>query len=154
MDELLSRLKRLEENLRELERFQGTTLADLEDSRRTTWALRYGLMESIQATIDIACALVSRHNLGYPDSYADCFRILRRHDVLSNELVERLIQAVGMRNVLVHEYQAVNERLAALEESFLETGDVAAAAEEGVGSNPTSGAGDASAGGRSTDAPF
>jgi uncharacterized protein YutE (UPF0331/DUF86 family) len=111
MDELLSRLKRLEENLRELERFQGTTLADLEDSRRTTWALRYGLMESIQATIDIACALVSRHNLGYPDSYADCFRILRRHDVLSNELVERLIQAVGMRNVLVHEYQEVNDAL-------------------------------------------
>jgi hypothetical protein len=50
----------------------------------------------------------------------------------------------------------VNDRLAALEESFLETGDVAAESEEGVGigSNPTSGVGDANAGGRSTDAPF
>ena len=58
MDELLSRLKRLEENLRELEGFRGTTLAELEDDRKATWALRYGLMESIQAMIDIACALV------------------------------------------------------------------------------------------------
>jgi uncharacterized protein YutE (UPF0331/DUF86 family) len=111
MDELLSRLKRLEENLRELEGFRGTTLAELEDDRRATWALRYGLMESIQATIDIACALVSRHDLGYPDSYADCFRILRRHDVLSDDLVERLIQAAGMRNVLVHEYKEVDDAL-------------------------------------------
>lgn len=111
MDELLSRLKRLEENLRELEDFRGTTLADLEDDRRATWALRYGLMESIQATIDIACALVSRHDLGYPDSYADCFRILRRRDVLSDDLVERLIQAAGMQNVLVHEYREVDDAL-------------------------------------------
>lgn len=103
MDELSSRLKRLEENLRELERFRGTTLAELEDDRRATWALRYGLMESIQAMIDIACAIVSRHNLGYPDSYAECFRVLRQYDILSDDLVDCLIQATGMRNVLVHE---------------------------------------------------
>lgn len=48
MDEQSSRLKRLEENLRELEGFRGLTIADLEESRRTRWALRYGLMESIQ----------------------------------------------------------------------------------------------------------
>ena len=111
MDELLSRLKRLEENLRELERFQGTSLADLEDDRMVTWGLRYGLMESIQAVIDIACALVSRRNLGFPDSYADCFRVLRRHDILSEDLVDRLIRAVGMRNILVHGYQEVDDAL-------------------------------------------
>ena len=52
--------------------------------------------------------------------------------------------------------EAVNDRLAELETAFLETGDVEADAEDSValGSNPTSGAGDASAAGRSTDAPF
>lgn len=111
MDEQSSRLKRLEENLRELETFKGTTSADLEGSRRTRWALRYGLMESIQAMIDIACAVVSQHNLGYPDSYADCVRVLRRHDVLPDDLADRLIRAVGMRNVLVHEYLDVDDEL-------------------------------------------
>lgn len=60
------------------------------------------MQESIQTVIDIACAVVSKHNLGYPESYAGCFRILRRHGILGKELTDRLIQAVGMRNVLVH----------------------------------------------------
>ena len=111
MDEQSSRLKRLEESLRELEGFKGVTTADLEASRRTRWALRYGLMESIQAMIDISCAMVSRHNLGYPDSYADCVRVLRRHDVLPDDLADRLIRAVGMRNILVHEYLDVDDEL-------------------------------------------
>jgi len=111
MDEQSSRLKRLEENLRELEAFENTTSADLEESRRTRWALRYGLMESIQAVIDISCAVVSRRNLGYPDSYADCVRVLRRHDVLPEDLADRLVRAVGMRKVLVHEYLDVDDEL-------------------------------------------
>ncbi|PSR04923.1 MAG: DUF86 domain-containing protein [Bacteroidetes bacterium SW_8_64_56] len=110
MDEYSSRLKRLEENLRELERFRGTSTDDLE-GRQKRWALRYGMLESIQAIIDIACAVVSRYNLGYPDSYADCFRVLRRENVLPDDLTDRLTQAVGMRNVLVHEYLDVDDKL-------------------------------------------
>jgi hypothetical protein len=62
------------------------------------------------------------------------------------------VRAAPMHN----QSEAVNERLAELEESFLETGDVETESDEGagIGSNPTSGAGDARAGGRSTDAPF
>jgi uncharacterized protein YutE (UPF0331/DUF86 family) len=111
MDEQSSRLKRLEENLRELETFRGTTSADLKGSRKTRWALRYGLMGSIQAVIDISCAAVSRRNLGYPDSYADCLRVLWRHDMLPADLTDRLIRAVGMRNVLVHGYRDVDDEL-------------------------------------------
>jgi uncharacterized protein YutE (UPF0331/DUF86 family) len=111
MDEYSSRLKRLEENLRELERFRETSIDDLKEGRQKRWALRYGMLESIQAIIDIACAVVSRYNLGYPDSYADCFRVLRRENVLPDDLTDRLTQAVGMRNVLVHEYLDVDDRL-------------------------------------------
>lgn len=111
LDEQSSRLQRHEENLRELEGFRRTTTTDLEESRRTSWALRYGLVESIQAMIDVACAVVSRYNLGYPDSYADCLRVLRRHDVPDGDLADRLIRAVGMRNVLVHGYLDVDDEL-------------------------------------------
>lgn len=111
METLSSRMKRLEENLRELGNFQGVTLSDLQEDRQKTWALRYGMQESIQAVIDIACAVVSKHNLGYPESYAGCFRILHRNEILGEELTDRLIQAVGMRNVLVHEYLDVDDEL-------------------------------------------
>lgn len=111
MENLSSRIKRLEENLRELRHFEDVTLSDLQEDRQKIWALRYGIQESIQAVIDIACAIVSWYNLGYPESYTDCFRVLHRHEILEKDLTERLIQAVGMRNVLVHEYLDVDDEL-------------------------------------------
>jgi hypothetical protein len=75
-----------------------------------------------------------------------------------NGLVDRHeYDLVRVRAAPTHnQSEAVNERLAELETAFLETGDVGTDAEDGValGSDPSSGAEDASAGGRSTDTPF
>ena len=111
MDHLLSRLKELETNLVELERFTALSFDEVQRDRRLTWALRYGLLESIQIVIYVACAVVSHRNLGYPKSYADCLRVLEQHDYLDTDLAERLTRAVGMRNVLIHEYLDVDDEL-------------------------------------------
>jgi uncharacterized protein YutE (UPF0331/DUF86 family) len=71
----LSRLKEGETNLVELERFTRLSFEEVRRDRRLTWALRYGLLESIQNVIDVACAVVSQRNLGYPKSYAACLRL-------------------------------------------------------------------------------
>ncbi|WP_096393106.1 hypothetical protein [Halorubrum trapanicum] len=62
------------------------------------------------------------------------------------------VRAAPMHN----QSEAVNDRLAELEDRFLETGDVEAEGDEGVGigSNPVGGRGEASAPSGSTDAPF
>lgn len=75
MEPLLSRLKEGETNLVELERFTSLSFEEVRRDRRLTWALRYGLLESIQIVIDVACAVVSQQNLGYPKSYAACLRL-------------------------------------------------------------------------------
>lgn len=48
----------------------------------------------------------------------DAIRIPARHDVLDAGLAERLVAAVGFRNVLVHEYTVVDDArvIAALSE--------------------------------------
>lgn len=111
METLSSRIKRLEENLREPGRFREVTLSDLREDRQKTWALRYGMLESIQAVLDIACAVVGRYNLGSPESYADSCRVLHRQGILEAEVADRLVQSMGMRNVLVHEYLDVEDEL-------------------------------------------
>ncbi|WP_424015417.1 hypothetical protein ACOZ35_05400 [Halorubrum xinjiangense] len=62
------------------------------------------------------------------------------------------VRAAPMHN----QSEAVNDRLAELEESYLETGDVEAEGEEGVGigASPMGETGDPAARTRSTDAPF
>ncbi|GIV59413.1 MAG: hypothetical protein KatS3mg043_0502 [Rhodothermaceae bacterium] len=101
----------------ELERLRRMTFDEVRRDRMRIWALRYGLLESIQIVINLACALVSRHNLGYPKSYADCLRLLVEHGYLDPERGGHLIRAVGPRNLLVHEYLDVDDALvfAALE---------------------------------------
>jgi uncharacterized protein YutE (UPF0331/DUF86 family) len=111
MDSLRSRLKELEDALGELESFRRQTFAELEGRRRERWALRYGMLEAIQIVINVACAVVSHENLGHPKSYAECLRILGREGRLDEALAGRLARTVGLRNVLIHDYLDVNDRL-------------------------------------------
>ena len=90
---------------------KAMSLEQIESDRKLVWALRYGLLESIQIVIDVACAVVSHDNLGYPKSYADCLRLLGQAGYLDEVLAQHLARAVGMRNILVHEYLDVDDAI-------------------------------------------
>ncbi len=110
------RLQRPEATLRELQHFhQRYTLEDIERDPHLEWALRYGLLETIQMVIDISCHLVSQNNLGVPATYAECIEQLYRAGYLNDESRMALLGMVGLRNILVHEYISVDRaRLYAL----------------------------------------
>jgi len=109
MDGVRGKLKELEDNLDELQRFEQYEASDLQEDRQLRWALRYGFLASIQRVIDVACAVVSLKSLGYPKSYADCIRMLRDAGILPEALAGNLIKAVGLRNILVHDYLEVDD---------------------------------------------
>jgi uncharacterized protein YutE (UPF0331/DUF86 family) len=111
MESLRSRLKELEDAVGGLESFREDTFSELAKSRRERLALRYGMLEAVQIVIDVACMVVSHEDLGHPKSYAECLRILGRSGRIDEALAERLARAVGLRNVLVHDYLDVNDRL-------------------------------------------
>lgn len=84
------------------------TLEDLTLHKTNEWALRYGLLESVQIVIDIACHLVVRYNLGTAHTYADCIVLLRKFEYITPELETRLKAMAGLRNLLVHEYVKID----------------------------------------------
>ena len=103
------KLKRLEENLRSLSLIKAEyTLQDIQNNKIDEWGLRYGLFESIQLIIDIACSIVTQKNLGIPKNYSDCIQFLITNKFLNKDLGERIKSAVGLRNLLVHEYGIVD----------------------------------------------
>ncbi len=104
---MLSRLKRLEENLNILKSFSEISVEDLKQDKTKEWAIRYGFYESIQIVIDIACHLVSKYNLGAPQSYSECIELLERYKYIPSELAEKLIKMIGLRNLLAHEYAII-----------------------------------------------
>ena len=93
------RIGRLEDNLVTLETLR--TLSTRDTARH--WALRYGLLESIQIVIDLACEPVATRNPVSPASYRECVEILTNNSLLSPDLGAKVVGMIGLRNPLVHD---------------------------------------------------
>lgn len=103
------KLKRLEENLMILSSIKDNySLDDLISDKVDEWGLRYGLFESIQIIIDLACSIVSEKNLGIPKNYSECIGLLTSNNYLEKELGKRIMGMVGLRNLPVHEYGIID----------------------------------------------
>lgn len=61
-----------------------------------------------EAVLDIAHHVISDQGLRQPDSYRDAMRILAEAGHLPPDLAPRLQAWMGMRNVLVHLYLAID----------------------------------------------
>lgn len=99
-----TRLVRLDENVKTLELIRAESVRD----RRDDWALRYGLLECIQIVIDLACEVVAARNLGSPLSYGQCIELLEAADLMPGDMAGILRPMIGLRNLLVHEYDEID----------------------------------------------
>lgn len=99
------KLNRLEENLKILKSIKDNySLDDMIADKVDEWGLRYGLFESIQIIIDLACHIAAEKNLGTPKNYSDCISLLISNKYLKDDLGKKIIGMVGLRNLLIHEY--------------------------------------------------
>lgn len=71
-------------------------------------AVTLHLWQAVQLAIDLAVAECAARNLGTPADYASAFRALRDAGVLDAPLAERLVRAVGFRNVVAHGYESLD----------------------------------------------
>lgn len=99
------KLNRLEENLKILKSIKDNySLDDMISDKVDEWGLRYGLFESIQIIIDLACHITAEKNLGTPKNYSDCISLLISNRYLKHDLGKKIISMIGLRNLLIHEY--------------------------------------------------
>lgn len=73
-------------------------------------ASKYYLLVAAEAAIDICNHLAARLARRAPDSYAECFQVLAKENVVSSPLAERLIRMARFRNLLIHQYGDVDDR--------------------------------------------
>ena len=66
------------------------------------------LQLAIQAMLDIGTHIIADQGLDRPAGYEDVVPELGRAGILPAELVERLAGSAGLRNILVHDYLAVD----------------------------------------------
>jgi uncharacterized protein YutE (UPF0331/DUF86 family) len=66
------------------------------------------LQRAIQASIDLASHIVADEGLGLPQELRDNFDLLKKDNILSEKLTDRLRKMVGFRNIAVHEYETMD----------------------------------------------
>jgi len=66
------------------------------------------LQRTCEASIDIANHIIKSRQLGVPQSARDSFQLLAQNQCILQSTAESLIKMVGLRNIAVHDYQALN----------------------------------------------
>ena len=105
-DLIAKKLALIETSVRELETLARP--ADIESDIREERFVEHTLQIAIQAALDAASHIVSDERLGEPSTNRELFELMRRAGWLPNELVVRLKDMAGFRNILVHGYEVVD----------------------------------------------
>jgi uncharacterized protein YutE (UPF0331/DUF86 family) len=103
-------LRSLDQGLGSLARRQEATPAE---RKNETWllAVKYLFVTTIEACIDIAQHLCSTESLGTPADNGDAIRRIGDAGIIKSRTASAMVSAVGFRNVLVHEYVEVDDRI-------------------------------------------
>jgi uncharacterized protein YutE (UPF0331/DUF86 family) len=67
-------------------------------------SILFNIQTAVQNCIDIAAHIISEESFGVPGSTTEMLYILGKNGYLDNDLTQKMVKAVGFRNLIVHEY--------------------------------------------------
>ena len=82
---------------------QRTFLKDIDRQE----SILFNLQMAVQNCIDIAAHIISEEGFGVPGSTNEMFYLLEENGYMDADLAEKMVSAVGFRNLIVHEYRKV-----------------------------------------------
>lgn len=109
-ERILARVDQLQIYLRELRSIVPPTFAAYQDIEKRRACERL-LQLAIETATDVCGLLVTGLRLGLPAAERDAFEKLQIAGVLSPETTEILKRMRGFRNILVHEYTRIDDRI-------------------------------------------
>ncbi len=107
-DIILSKADRVHRHVRRVKERRPPTLQEFLSNRDLQDIILFNLQMAIQNCIDMASHLISDEGLGLPGSTNEMFYMLQDSGYIPLELTEKMVAAVGFRNLVVHEYGKVD----------------------------------------------
>jgi uncharacterized protein YutE (UPF0331/DUF86 family) len=71
-------------------------------------SIMFNLQQAVQRCIDIAAHIVSEEGYGVPGSTSEMFYLLEDNGIIEKALTEKMVQAIGFRNLIAHEYEKID----------------------------------------------
>ena len=107
-DLILAKAGLIRRHLRRIKEKGGEDLeAFLSDLDRQE-IISFNLHLAIENCTDLAAHIISEEGLGVPGSASEMFYLLEDSGYINSQLTEKMIKAVGLRNLIVHEYDKID----------------------------------------------
>lgn len=94
--------------LKTLDRYKKYSEEEIINNIDLKGAVERYLYLACQATIDLAEAIISYKNFRRPSSLNESFYILQEENFINQDLAKNLVDMVGFRNVVAHDYEKIN----------------------------------------------
>jgi len=104
-------IKGIQELLEKIRSFKEYSIEEIVRDFHLYGSLRYNFMELIERAIDINQHLIKEKDGEVPNDYKETFKALAKMDILEMKFSEEIAKSAGMRNVVVHEYDEVDDKL-------------------------------------------
>lgn len=108
-DRLLSLIGEIEQALSILREYGEADKESLIGNLKSLGSVKYYLIVAIEGCVDICNHIVAKERIGVPESYSDCFKILKNNEIISDVLSKELSNLAKFRNLLVHLYWKVDD---------------------------------------------
>lgn len=105
-DVLLNKKATIERCVAQVREWHGSEA--ISDDQMRQDAIAMNLQRACESAIDMANHLIRTRKLGLPQESRDAFDLLKQGEIIDEEMNSVLKSMVGFRNVLVHEYRALD----------------------------------------------
>jgi len=110
-DLLFAKISAVKKHMNRVKKYAKGDLNDFLNDEDAQDIVLFNLQLAVQNCIDIAAHIVSEHTALVVGSTNEMFYSLEENRVIDQELTEKMTKAVGLRNLIVHEYGRLDMKI-------------------------------------------
>jgi uncharacterized protein YutE (UPF0331/DUF86 family) len=105
---LASKIAAVTDAVRRIREVLPAAVGDFRNDRTVREVVTLNLFVALQECLALAAHWLSDARWTVPASYSDVFAALADHGVIERDLATRLVAAAGLRNLIAHQYGAID----------------------------------------------
>jgi len=111
MTRIKDKINKIKEFLDELEGIIPTSFSEYKSSIEKKAACERYVEKLVEAITDLAFLVIKNKKLKIPEDDIDAFNILLENKIIDGSLASKLKSAKGMKNIISHQYGAVDDEI-------------------------------------------
>lgn len=105
---ILRKIERINEHLEQVRGKKDPGLKAFIQDKDLQSIILFNLIQAIQGCTDMGAHIISDSGWETPSTLAEIFEVLARHQVITPALSRKMVQMVGFRNRIVHDYERID----------------------------------------------